>query len=131
RSWRRAAPANCPRTMKSAPPTLDEAVMNQNVTDLPVRELARRIAHGDLAAAEVAAAFIERIEALATVRAWASFDPEAVLRQARAVDAGGGARPLAGVPVGVKDLMDTAGIPTAYGSPIYAGHVPRRDAACV
>ncbi len=105
--------------------------MNQSVTDLPVRELARGISDGSLSAVEVTAAFIQRIEAAAPVRAWLSFDPEAALRQARAVDAGGGARPLAGVPIGVKDLMDTAGLPTAYGSPIYAGHVPRRDAACV
>lgn len=39
--------------------------------------------------------------------------------------------PLAGIPVGVKDLMDTADMPTTYGSPLYAAHRPQRDAAVV
>ena len=38
---------------------------------------------------------------------------------------------LFGVPVGIKDIFDTADMPTEYGSPIYAGHEPRADAACV
>ena len=36
-----------------------------------------------------------------------------------------------GFPIGVKDLIDTAHLPTSYGSPIYRGHRPARDAACV
>ena len=39
--------------------------------------------------------------------------------------------PLHGVPVGVKDIIDTADMPTTYGSPIYAGHQTAWDAACV
>lgn len=39
--------------------------------------------------------------------------------------------PLAGLPIGVKDVLDTADLPTAYNSPIWAGHRPRADAACV
>jgi amidase len=38
---------------------------------------------------------------------------------------------LCGLPVGIKDLIDTAGLTTAYGSPIYRGHVPLADAGCV
>jgi amidase len=38
---------------------------------------------------------------------------------------------LHGIPVGVKDIMDTADMPTAYGSPIYFGHQPAADASCV
>lgn len=41
------------------------------------------------------------------------------------------ARPLAGVPIGVKDLADTADMPTGYGSPVYDGHRPARDARIV
>ena len=41
------------------------------------------------------------------------------------------AAPLAGLPVGVKDLIDTIDMPTAYGSPIYRGHRPQADAAIV
>lgn len=105
--------------------------METDIVHLPVRELARRVSGGALRAVDVASAFIARCEAQATLRAWQYFDPEAVMRQARAVDALGGTHPLAGVPIAVKDLMDTADMPTTYGSPIYAGHAPRRDAACV
>jgi aspartyl-tRNA(Asn)/glutamyl-tRNA(Gln) amidotransferase subunit A len=44
---------------------------------------------------------------------------------------GGAAGPLAGVPLGVKDLFDTAGVRTTYGSPMFAGHVPAADAEAV
>ncbi len=53
----------------------------------------------------------------------------AFLRLAPPVPHGDG--PLAGLPVAVKDLIDTAGLGTEYGSPVFAGHVPARDAACV
>lgn len=42
-----------------------------------------------------------------------------------------GAGPLQGLPVGVKDIFDTASLPTGYGSPLYRGHQPRHDAAIV
>ncbi len=44
---------------------------------------------------------------------------------------GGSARPLAGVPLGVKDLFDSAGVRTTYGSPMFSGHVPAADAEAV
>ena len=62
-------------------------------------------------------------------REW--LDPETALAEAHARDAGTPLGPLHGVPVGVKDLIDTANIPTAHGSEIRAGHRPVRDAACV
>jgi Asp-tRNA(Asn)/Glu-tRNA(Gln) amidotransferase A subunit family amidase len=65
------------------------------------------------------------------VSAWAWLDAEAALAQARARDAEAPRGPLHGIPVGVKDVIDTADMPTTYGSPIYAGHRPARDAACV
>jgi Asp-tRNA(Asn)/Glu-tRNA(Gln) amidotransferase A subunit family amidase len=66
------------------------------------------------------------------VRAWRYVDPEAALEQARAADAEPEPRsPLHGVPVGVKDIIDTGDMPTEYGSPIYAGNRPDADAACV
>ena len=63
--------------------------------------------------------------------AWAHLDPEAALEQARARDAEPPRSPLHGVPVGVKDIIDTADLPTEQGSPIYAGRRPDADAACV
>ncbi len=72
---------------------------------------------------------IERREP--AIRAWAHIDAAAALAQARARDAEAPHSPLHGLPVAVKDIFDTADLPTAYGSPIYAGHRPGRDAAVV
>ena len=65
------------------------------------------------------------------VQAWAHIDPEHVLEQARARDRESPRSALHGVPVAVKDVIDTRDLPTEYGSPIYAGHRPKADAACV
>ena len=65
------------------------------------------------------------------VRAWALIDRNLALEQARALDRGPGRSRLHGVPVGIKDIIDTADLPTEYNSPIYRGHRPRADAACV
>ena len=67
------------------------------------------------------------------VRAWAWVDTEGALRKAHAM-AGArpdARRPLAGIPIAAKDIIDTADMPTAYGSPIYAGHRPAWSAYCV
>jgi Asp-tRNA(Asn)/Glu-tRNA(Gln) amidotransferase A subunit family amidase len=67
--------------------------------------------------------------------AWAHVDPDGLRAQAAALDAltpeDRSARALYGVPVAIKDNFDTADLPTEYGSPIYAGHRPRADAAAV
>jgi amidase len=65
------------------------------------------------------------------VGAWIHLDPDAVLAQARALDAGPVRGPLHGLPVGVKDIIDTADMPTCYGAAAYAGHRPAMDAAGV
>ncbi|HZQ61172.1 MAG TPA: amidase, partial [Casimicrobiaceae bacterium] len=71
----------------------------------------------------------------ARVLAWAWLDPEHALAQARECDAvlrrGDIAGPLHGVPVGVKDIIYTKGIPTGMGSPIFADFVPAYSAACI
>ena len=58
-------------------------------------------------------------------------DPELALTQARELDRGEARGPLHGVPIGVKDIIDTADLPTEMGSPIYRGHRSAADAACV
>ena len=68
------------------------------------------------------------------VKAWTLIDVAAATARADALDAEPSRLDeglLAGVPVAVKDLMDTADLPTGYGSPIYSGHRPAQDAACV
>jgi amidase len=65
------------------------------------------------------------------VQAWEALDADGALREARRID-GLRERPLlCGLPVGIKDVIDTAALPTAYGSPHRRGHRPSRDAACV
>ena len=101
-------------------------------TKLGASEAADLIAEGRLTAVELTEACLARIEARdGEVRAWAHLDPDAALAQARACDARAPAGPLHGVPVGVKDIIDTADMPTEYGSPIYSNHRPATDAGCV
>jgi len=63
-----------------------------------------------------------------TVNAWATVDPDHALAQARALDHGPRRGALHGVPIGVKDVIDTFDLPTEMGSPIYKGN-PRRPAS--
>ena len=95
-------------------------------------ELARALATRELSASALASALIERSAALEpALHVWAAFDGAAAHRRARALDRLAVTGALHGLPLGVKDNIDTAGIATAYGSPVYAGHVPALDAACV
>jgi amidase len=99
-----------------------------------VAELVRRLADGATTAEALARDCLERIERVdAAVKAWVHVDPEETLAGARELDALGVAArgPLHGIPLGVKDIFDTHDMPTAYGSPIYAGHRPAADAASV
>ena len=95
-------------------------------------EIARRIRAGTWSAESVARACLERIAAREpAVGAWACVDPDAALREARALDRASPRGALHGVPIGIKDVIDTADQPTCYGSPVYPDHRPARDAACV
>ncbi len=65
------------------------------------------------------------------VKALVNFDPDLAIAQARALDHGPRRGPLHGIPIGLKDTIDTFDMPTEMGSPIYRGNRPRADAACV
>ena len=69
------------------------------------------------------------------IQAWAFLDPDYALTQARALDQlrleGKPIGPLHGVPIAIKDIFDTADMPTEYGSVIYAGRMPSRDATAI
>ena len=73
--------------------------------------------------------------ARAEVQAWAHLDRDYALAQARAADTalreGKAAGPLHGVPVGIKDIIDTADLPTENGTTIFAGRRPTADASVV
>ncbi|HXG50390.1 MAG TPA: amidase [candidate division Zixibacteria bacterium] len=91
---------------------------------------------GRISSEELVRACLDRIaEADAAIEAWAFLDPEHALEQARAADrwraAGRATGPLHGVPVGVKDIFDTADMPTENGSVLCAGRTPASDAAAV
>jgi Asp-tRNA(Asn)/Glu-tRNA(Gln) amidotransferase A subunit family amidase len=78
---------------------------------------------------EAALAEIEKRDG--ALRAWQAVDADFARRQARALDAAASRGPLHGMTLGVKDIFDTAELPTEYGSPIYAGHRPAWDASVV
>jgi len=93
-----------------------------------------RLRSGELTCVMAAEAFLAAVGD-DELRAWAAIDQELLLERSAALDRLGQAEraelPMFGVPVGVKDNFDTADYPTAYGSPIYAGHRPDRDAGAV
>ena len=99
-------------------------------------EAAQRIRDGVLTSEELVQSCLERIRTLEPkVRAWQFLDEEHALAQARAYDerkrSGEPIGPLHGVPVGVKDIIDTADMPTENGTVLHAGRTPRDDAAVV
>ena len=95
-------------------------------------EIAAAVASGKTTAEAVARACLERIdEREPKVLAWQYLNKEQVIEQARAFDKSARRGPLAGVPFGIKDIIDTCDMPTEMGSPIYKGHRPKGDAACV
>lgn len=96
---------------------------------LDATALSEAVVNGDTTAAAIADAFLERIQAHEPdIQAFVSFNA----RQVRADAAQNNGRGLlAGVPVGIKDIFDTAAYPTQFYSPIYTGHQPSRDAHVV
>jgi Asp-tRNA(Asn)/Glu-tRNA(Gln) amidotransferase A subunit family amidase len=92
---------------------------------LSAAALARSIDNGELTAEAVMRSCLDRIaEREPVVRAWAHLDHDAALAAARACDKSVTGGLLKGVPFGIKDIFDTADMPTGYGSPIYTGCRP-------
>lgn len=102
-------------------------------TSLPsAAAAAAAIAEGSLTSEGLVADCLQRIQDHEpTLHAWAHLDPDQALAEARRRDAEEPRGPLHGVPVGIKDILDTAELPTEHGSPIHAGNRPGRDAAAV
>ncbi|HEX3883664.1 MAG TPA: amidase, partial [Stellaceae bacterium] len=95
-------------------------------------EIARQIDGGSLTAEAVVRAHLDRIDKRdADVLAWSHLARDAALAEARALDRGPRKGLLHGVPIGVKDIIDSYDQPTTYGSPIYKAHRPPADAATV
>ena len=104
-----------------------------NPNELTAAQAARAIARRELTAVELAEACLNRIEALdERLLAWVYVDRETVLADARRADGavaeGRPLGPLHGIPIGMKDIYYTAGIPTKAGSEVYKDFVPDYDA---
>jgi len=107
-----------------------------NLHLLSASEAARLIRDGVISSEQFVEACLARIrEVDGQVQAWTFLDPDHALAQARAADAwrseGRATGPLHGVPVGIKDIFDTADMPTENGSVLYSGRTPSRDATAV
>lgn len=103
---------------------------------LTLTQAAADIREGRITSAELVAECLKRIDEVEEkVQAWAHLDREHAMRQAVAADdhrkAGMALGPLHGVPLGIKDIFDTGDYGTEFGSPLWAGRTPRRDAAAV
>ena len=98
---------------------------------LTASEAVAKLTAGTLTAEALTRACLEQARAGAEIKAWAWLDPEQPIAQARSVDRAGRKGRLAGVPVGIKDVIDTVDMPTGHGSPIYGRNRPFADAASV
>ena len=104
--------------------------------ELSAAELARQIRGRNITPVEVAQSLLERIDALEPrLEAWVRIDRETVLADAKQrqeeLDRGVETGPLHGVPVGIKDIYNIAGVPTTAGSKVYADYVPDETAVTI
>jgi Asp-tRNA(Asn)/Glu-tRNA(Gln) amidotransferase A subunit family amidase len=119
------------------PPLLKEFAMNpKQLHCMGLLESAQAIRKGDLSSEDLTRALLERIASHEnTVQAFQWIDPARALDLARRADrrlqSGEASGPLQGIPIGIKDIIATEGVPTTMGSPIFDGHVPDRSAALV
>jgi Asp-tRNA(Asn)/Glu-tRNA(Gln) amidotransferase A subunit family amidase len=109
---------------------------DERALTLSAADAAQQIRGGRLTSEDLVQACLERIRALEPkVQAWAFLDEEHALSQARAADerkrSGEPIGPLHGVPVGLKDIIDTGDMPTENGTVLHQGRTPRHDATVV
>jgi Asp-tRNA(Asn)/Glu-tRNA(Gln) amidotransferase A subunit family amidase len=107
-----------------------------NLCALSLTEAAADIREGRVTSVELVADCLQRIDEVEPgVQAWAFLDRDHVRAQADAADRhrkqGKAVGPLHGVPIGIKDIIDTRDMPTELGSPFWGGRTPREDAAVV
>jgi Asp-tRNA(Asn)/Glu-tRNA(Gln) amidotransferase A subunit family amidase len=114
--------------------------MNSSSTPVPqdrpehlgAMQASRLLARRELTAEQLTRACLERIQDREpTIKAWTCVQADAAIERARQLDRGPIQGLLHGLPLGVKDLFDTADLPSTYGSPIYHDHRPQADAASV
>src|SRR5207247_3663166 len=114
----------------------ERALAEHALIHLTASEAAAEIARGVVSAEDYTRACLERIAALdGEIKAFAHLDRDHALARARSLDErranGHSLGPLHGIPVAIKDIIDTADYPTECGSPLVAGRRPRQDATVV
>jgi Asp-tRNA(Asn)/Glu-tRNA(Gln) amidotransferase A subunit family amidase len=106
--------------------------LSMSIEGLTASQISKLMDAGKLTSERVARSCLDRIDAREPlVNAWAFVDPDHVVRTARELDKIPRTGPLHGIPIGFKDVFDTADMPTSHNSPIYFGNRPGRDSACV
>ena len=110
--------------------------MKADLTKLSAVEAAQAIREGRLSSEALVQSCNDRIAATdGVIKAWSYHEPELALVQAREMDrirkSGKATGALHGVPVGLKDIIDTRFMPTERGTPIFAGRKPDADATIV
>jgi Asp-tRNA(Asn)/Glu-tRNA(Gln) amidotransferase A subunit family amidase len=106
--------------------------VTKSLNELTATEIAAAVNAGRVTSEAVVRACLDRIaERESAVEAWEYLDADQAIAAARAFDRGGKGGPLAGVPFGVKDIIDTFDMPTRWGTPIHRCRRTERDAACV
>ena len=104
-----------------------------SLNDISATQAVDKIRKGEITSEELVQDCLDKIEQIdGEIEAWAYLNPDYALEQARRLDiirqAGDPMGPLHGIPVGIKDIIDTAHVPTELGTPIHSGRVPFRDA---
>jgi Asp-tRNA(Asn)/Glu-tRNA(Gln) amidotransferase A subunit family amidase len=106
--------------------------MIQHLFELTATEAVEMISQKKIQAIDLVVDCLERISSLdKSIEAWTSLDPEAAIAAAKRADEKPSTQPLRGIPIGLKDNIETIDFPTTYGSAIYKGHFPAQDAVCV
>lgn len=106
--------------------------MTSGLNTCGAAEIARRIQAGETSAEAVMEDCLDRIrQREPEISAFVQLDADRALVSARAADRSAPAGLLHGVPFAIKDIIDTVDFATGWGSPIYQGHVPPRNASCV
>ncbi|MDF0519464.1 amidase family protein [Bradyrhizobium yuanmingense] len=101
---------------------------DRSICVLTATELARAIARGEVSSRETVEAHLARIASLGQLAAFVTVDADGARRAAQMCDAASAPiGPLHGVPIAIKDLTDTAGLATTYGSVLFRDHVPAED----
>jgi Asp-tRNA(Asn)/Glu-tRNA(Gln) amidotransferase A subunit family amidase len=104
--------------------------------ELSATDAAAKLDNGEITSEELVQAYLDRVEQVESdVEAWAFLDPAHALDQARTLDTqraeGRPTGPLHGIPVGIKDIFDTVGMPTENGTVLDSGRRPSQDCTVV